>query len=264
MDKIDLAVVFWFYKEPEICINRLELIKKYNPDIKIFGVFGGKQSEENLYKEKLGEYLDDFYTHPSTDSEWKWIHGDLMLLDWYKDRGINLPWNSVVIVQWDMLVFDSFEKQFPDIKKDEMFMSGLQPLDKYTEENWEWTSPKHEFRNDFDNFLLYIKEKYGYVKSNLPCCLFILEIMPRIFFEKYLTVENKEIGMLEYKIPIYAEIFSIPIYKKDVGAQWWEDVNTKPINAEPTEIKTEYIEQELQKKNGWRIFHPYFKIWEKN
>ena len=105
MEKPNIAVVFWFYKEPEICINRLKLIKKYNPKIKIFGLFGGNQNEESLYNEKLGGYLDDFYTHPSADSDWKWIHGDLMLLDWYKDRGQKLKWDSVVIVQWDMLVF---------------------------------------------------------------------------------------------------------------------------------------------------------------
>ena len=105
MEKPNIAVVFWFYKEPEICINRLKLIKKYNPKIKIFGLFGGNQNEESLYNEKLGGYLDDFYTHPSANSDWKWIHGDLMLLDWYKDRGQKLKWDSVVIVQWDMLVF---------------------------------------------------------------------------------------------------------------------------------------------------------------
>ncbi|PJA51351.1 hypothetical protein CO168_00240 [Candidatus Shapirobacteria bacterium CG_4_9_14_3_um_filter_36_12] len=264
MEKPNIAVVFWFYKEPEICINRLKLIKKYNPKIKIFGLFGGNQNEESLYNEKLGGYLDDFYTHPSANSDWKWIHGDLMLLDWYKDRGQKLKWDSVVIVQWDMLVFDSFDHQFPNIKRGEMFMSGLQTLDKYTEENWEWTSPNGEFRADFENFLNYVDKKYNYHNKLLPCCLFVLEIIPRMFFEKYLTVENKGIGMLEYKIPIYAEIFNIKKYLKDMGAHWWGNVEEYPLNAEPTEIKTEYIEKELIKKNGWRIFHPYFKIWEEN
>lgn len=239
------------------------LIKKHNPDLKIFGVFGGKREEEYLYKEKLGKYLDDFYCHTSTDNDWKWIHGDLMLLDWYRERGNKLDWDSVVIVQWDMLVFDSFNNQFPNIKKNEMFLSGLQTLDKYTEVNWEWTSPLREYRKDFDNFLKFAKEKYGYKKDELPCCLFIIEIIPRIFFEKYLTVENKDVGMLEYKIPIYREIFDIPIYKKNVGAHWWGNVEQFPLNAEPTEIKTRYIEAELEKEYGWRIFHPYFKIWDK-
>ena len=257
-----MAIIFWFYKEPEICINRLELIKKHNPDMKIFGVFGGNQEDEEIYMDKLGKYLDDFYTHTSMNSEWKWIHGDLMLLDWYRERGNKLDWDSVVIVQWDMLVFDSINNQFPNMKKGEMFLSGLQILDKHTEDNWEWTSPHREYRKDFEYFLKYIKERYKYNNKIIPCCLFILEIIPRIFFEKYLTVENKEVGMLEYKIPIYAEIFDVPIYKKNLGAHWWGDVKEFPLNAEPTEISTEYISNELTKKYGWRIFHPYFKIWE--
>jgi len=28
-----LAILFWFYKEQEICENRLKLLRKYNPEI---------------------------------------------------------------------------------------------------------------------------------------------------------------------------------------------------------------------------------------
>ena len=35
---MNLAILFWFYKEPEVCENRLQLLKKYNPDLKILGL----------------------------------------------------------------------------------------------------------------------------------------------------------------------------------------------------------------------------------
>ena len=116
-------------------------------------------------------------------------------------------------------------------------------------------------KNDYDRFINYVKEKYSYNNENIPCCLFVLEVIPKKFFDKYLSVEDKELGMLEYKIPIYAEIFGIKAISRANEAHWWDDVDKYPINAEPTEIKTEYIQNELKKKNGWRIFHPYFKIW---
>jgi hypothetical protein len=257
---MSLAILFWFYKEPEICENRLQLLKKHNPDLKIFGFFGGEESEAPLFKEKLNKYLDDFYVCPEKDSDIKWIHGDLMILDWYDQRGRNLEWDSIVVAQWDMLVFDSFKNQLPGIQKDQIFFSGLRKLDPELENRWHWTKPDGEERQDFLNFREYVKNKYGYT-AVLPCCLFILEIIPRLFFDKYLSVENKKVGMLEYKTPTYAKIFGVPFYERDLGVQWAVGEET-PMNAEPEEIKTEYIERELSKPNGWRIFHPYFKIWK--
>lgn len=255
------SIVFWFYKELDICENRLLLIKKHNPDALIYGLFGGKVSEASLYQERLGKYLDDFYTFKEDkDADWKWIHGDLVLLDWFDKRGRNLPWQTVAVVQWDMLVFDSIESQLDGMKQGETFFSGLRDLSKDIESVWHWTGGAK--RNNYLNFLEYVKDRYGYTDNPALCCLYIFVVLPRIFFEKYLEVENKEIGMLEYKDPIYAKIFDIPFFTKDLGVLWHDNEGQKPLNAIPEEIPVDYIQDELQKENGYRLFHPYFKTWE--
>jgi hypothetical protein len=70
--------------------------------------------------------------------------------------------------------------------------------------------------------------------------------------------------MLEYKIPTYAKIFGIPIYKHDLGV-WWFNEKVKrgeaPLNAREVEISQKLIKSELKKEDGFRIFHPYFKEW---
>ncbi len=256
---MELAILFWFYKEPEICKNRLELLKKHNPDLKIFGLFGGLQEEAEEYQRTLGSFLDDFYVSPFEDPNYKWIHGDLGILDWYDKRGRYLSWDSIVVIQWDMLVFDSLKKQFARMKKGEIFLSGLKRMDKETENRWSWTKLDSQHRDDYEGFMEYVRINYSYEKP-LPICLFILEIFPRLFFDKYLTVKKKELGMLEYKVPTYAEIFKIPFFEKDVGIWWFQDV-PKPLNARGQEISITYINSELRKKGGWRIFHPYFKTW---
>jgi len=257
----NLAILFWFYKKPAICKNRLEILRKHNPDMKIYGLFGGQQSEAKKFKQYLGEYLDDFYVSPSKDSRWKWINGDLMILDWYKKRGKKMDWDSIAVVQWDALVFVSLRKYFGNIKKGQILLSGLKVLDKATEMRWHWTRPDKKERKNYLNFLEYIRKKYGYAGKPLSC-LFIFQIFPRIFFEKYLMVKNRAVGMLEYKVPIYANIFKIKFFKKDIGVWWFQKKSKKPLNAETLEISKNYIESELKKKNGWRIFHPYFKKWE--
>lgn len=262
-----LAILFWFYKEPEICLNRLELIKKHNPKLKIFGLFGGKRNEAKLYKNKLGKYLDNLYVSPycSLKPKWKWLNGDLMILDWYQRRGQSLKdWDSVVITQWDALVLGNINKQFPGIKRDEVFISGSRVLDKNIEKRWHWTKPGGKERKNYLDFSRYILEKYNY-KKKLLCSLFILQVFPRRFFDKWLSIENKEIGMLEYKLPTYTKIFGFPLYKKNLGVWWFNNKayeGRTPLNAREIEIKKDFIEAELNRKNGYRIFHPYFKVWK--
>ncbi len=262
-----LAILFWFYKEPEICLNHLKLLKKHNPNSKIFGLYGGAKEDAGKYKKKLNDYLDDFHVSKLCDKprDYKWIHGDLMLLDWYQDRGISLTdWDSVAVVQWDALILGDIKKQLPGIKKGEIFISGTRILNNYIEEKWNWTKKGSKERINYLNFQKHIKNEYNY-KNKLLCSLFIFQVFSKNFFDKWLTVEDKELGMLEYKIPTYAKIFNIPMYKKDLGV-WWFNKKTRrgetPLNAAEKEIPENFIQTELDKKDGFRIFHPYFKEWD--
>ncbi|HWQ59647.1 MAG TPA: hypothetical protein VN420_00675 [Candidatus Fimivivens sp.] len=258
-----LAILFWFYKEPDICENRLRLLKQYNPDLKIYGLFGGEQSEADSYRERLGGYLDDLFVSPSTDPDWKWIHGDLMILEWFALRGGGLEWDSIAVVQWDMLVLDSLSALFSGLKEGEMVLSGYRELDQEIERKWSWTKEGGDDRHEYLSFREHVKREYGYERT-LPCCLFIFEIFPRIFFEKYLTVSDRTVGMLEYKVPTYARIFGIPVCERDLGVWWFEpeEIGERmPMNAVPSAIPEETIRHESRKPDGFRIFHPYFKEW---
>lgn len=165
-----LAILLWFYKEPDICENRLRLLKRYDPDLKIFGLFGGEQGEADSYRERLGGYLDDFFVSPSTDPDWKWIHGDLMILEWFELRGNRLEWDSIAVVQWDMLVLDSLKVLFSGMKEGEMVLSGYRELDEEIERKWSWTKEGAEGRSNFIAFKEHVRRDYGYA-GTLPCCL---------------------------------------------------------------------------------------------
>ena len=124
-----LSILFWFYKDSAVCINRLRLLRKYNPQIPIYGLYGGNSEEAPRFKTALGPYLDDFfhYTTPASE-QWKWENGDLMIAAWYRNRGQFLPWRTLVVVQWDMLIFDYIEKVFEELKEGEILLSSVRPL----------------------------------------------------------------------------------------------------------------------------------------
>lgn len=273
-----IAVLFWFYKELEVCQNRLEILRQYNPTISIYGLYGGDLTSVDQYKSALSPYLDDFYAFSETqDSYWKWIQGDLMITQWYRDRGKDLEWDTIAIVQWDMLVFGAVEQIFSMLKPGQMLLSGLRPIAE-VETDWQWTSPKIPDRRDqYLKFCKYIRETYGY-KQNPLGCLFIVVAFPRTFLEQYSNVSEPELGFLEYRIPMYAQIFGTPFCENHPFQAWWVDIdpvlrvknplkqainslslrlNPNPLNPAKREISLIPIYRHLSTQTGARIFHPY-------
>lgn len=276
-----LAILFWFYKEPEVCRNRLEILRQSNPSTLIYGLYGGDLIFADQYKSILEQYLDDFYTFSENkDSYWKWIQGDLMITHWYRERGKNLLWDTIIIVQWDMLVFGAVEQLFSMLKKDQILLSGLRPIAE-VEDDWQWVSPKApDLRQRYLKFLDYVHKKYDYNQKPLGC-LFIVIGLPRTFLEQYSKVEEAELGFLEYRIPIYAQIFGISFCKNHSFNAWWVDIdpafraknlvarawnslnlrlNPNPLNPAKREISLIPIFFKLNTREGARIFHPYGDI----
>lgn len=268
-----LDILFWFYKEVDVCENRLQLLKKYNPNSKIYWLYWWPIKDRDLFEKKLKTYLDDFYMTPEEDSFQKWIHWDFFLIDWYKNRWQDLSWDSLVMNQWDLLTFESFDFLFQGIKKNQIYLPHYDIIDRERENRWFWTSASRSKNTEDDNpqkihmranylsFKKHIKKVFWY-NENLPFCIFTVAVLPRIFFEKYKNISKPKLWFLEYKIPTYAKLFGIELFQKDFGerAQTEEEALSMPINAFPLEIPKEYILSQLKKSDWWRLFHPYYKI----
>jgi hypothetical protein len=275
---VKLAVLFWFYKEPDICQNRLEILRQYNPDVPIYGLYGGDLATVDIYKSQLDRYLDDFYAFPEAkDSQWKWLQGDLMITHWYRERGQCLDWDTVTIVQWDMLVFAPIDRLFSMLAPDTILLSGLRPIAE-VENDWLWVTPKiPAHRHQYLNFLEYIDKTFDYQQEPMGC-IFIIACLPRIFLEPYSQIDRPELGFIEYRIPIYAQILGIPVCENHPFSAWWVDndptfynknpwqrtldlldrrFNPHPLNPTRNDISLIAIHRQLNIPTGARMFHPY-------
>ena len=264
---MNLAILFWFYKDINLCKNRLELLRKYNPNIPIFGLYGGNPDESNKFKQELIQYLDDFYCFTDiVESDWKWNHGDLLINEWYKVKGVNLKWDTIVVVQWDMLLLASVKKLFKSLKKDEILLSGLRPVSE-VKDWWSYLVSGNSIGPpgalEFKKFLKHICLEYKY-KDTPQCCQFVVACLPRVFFEKYIHIKKPKLGFIEYKIPIYAQIFDIKFCTDHRYDPWWP-TEPKTINVNRNLITltadTKKIPFKTVLKNhvnpfGARVFHP--------
>lgn len=256
-----LAVLFWFYKDVEVCKNRLQILRKYNPDIQIFGLYGGDVAKADFFEKNLSPYLTDFFCftgnqHPG----WKWVNGDLMINHWFLERGNELEWDTITIIQADMVAIGSMPKLFEGLKKDEILLSSVR-LVKEVEAWWYWVKGRREL---YDNFYKYMVKEMGY-DAEPVCCQYVIVCLPKSFLSKYSKIENPELGFIEYRVPMYAQLFKTPFKIMDKFNCWWGDDPAmaqvpqykKVLIADKVQIPLWVILWNLVRKKGSRIFHPY-------
>lgn len=263
-----IAILFWFYKDIPLCENRLRLLRRHNPHISIFGLYGGDVNEAPRFNAALAPYLDDFYTFAETDDpQWKWQHGDLMINHWYRQRGNALEWDTIFIAQWDMVVTKPVGELFKGLQRDELLLSGLRPVTE-VEDWWWWIKAGTERREEYQRFLEYMRTSRGYDADPL-CCQFIVACLPRSFLERYSHVENAELGFLEYKIPMYAQLFGHRFFTDHPFNPWWADDPTtrsaparhKVLNADVEEVGKGAMLWDRYIGNNVGIYHPVTRIY---
>jgi len=261
-----MAILFWFYRDVTVCENRLRQLRRLNPGVPVFGLFGGPPDQIPIVEARLGRLVDDLWSYPEDrTAEWKWRNGDLMILSWFSDRGRTLPWDSVLLAQWDLLMLKGFGAFVPDLEKGEMLLSGLRPV-REVEPWWQWLRGEAR-RAEYEEFISHVSARYGHVAEPM-CCQFITGVIPRGFLERYGAIAEPELGFLEYKVPVYAQVFGTPLvgdtcfrplWPEEPGAATTRSARTL-LHAWPSALPSRVVLAEAVRPGGRRVFHPYHGV----
>jgi hypothetical protein len=269
-----LAALFWCYKHADLCADRLRLLRRHDPDVPVYVLFGGEPEDAPSFERALAPWVDDFYVYtdgPPGGVEnpraalregvaWKYVFGDLMFSAWHRDRGKSLEWDTVVVVQWDMLVYGRLDDLFRCLKKDEILFSGLRPVSEL-EQRWVWTSPLAAERAAYTEFLDHVRERYGF-DGEPECFVAIVLCLPRPFLDRFCEIERPDLGFLEYRLPVYARVFGTPVCAEHPYDPWLAALERyslgSTLRAVPQEIFTPTIIANLLRADGARVFHPYY------
>jgi hypothetical protein len=263
---VQLGIVFWFYRDVVVCQNRLRLLRKRNPGLPVYGLYGGPVADAAHFATALAPLLDDFWAFPvDVDRDWKWRHGDIMLSRWFTARGVHLEWDSVVLAQWDMVAVRSMRALLPPMERGDMLISGVRPV-REVESWWQWT--QGAARGEYDAFMAHVARRYGPIDDPL-CCQFVGIVAPKSFLAHYAEIDEPELGFLEYKIPVYAQVFGTPLVPDTCFRPWWpEEPSTSSasraemlVHAWRTPVRLPVMLAESVRPHGRRIFHPYHGIY---
>ena len=134
-------ILFRFHTDVSVCENRLRLLKKHNPEVEIFGLFGGQEKDLEKFQKTLNPYLESIYCIRGKSSSWKRTHGDLAMKLWYENIGKTLSFDTLYYIEWDLLLFESLEKIYGHIPENGIGLTSLTLL-KNIEKEWFWLSNK--------------------------------------------------------------------------------------------------------------------------
>jgi hypothetical protein len=241
------------------------MLRKLNPTISIFGLYGGSIEESFIAERELGVLLDDFFCYPhSKDRNWKWRNGDLLINEWFQARGQFLTWDTIIVVQWDMLLLGNVAELFSELRKDEILLSSLRPVEDVMS-HWFWVSREQPVAYSmFESFHHHIENQYGLGQSILACH-FIVACLPRRFLEQYSSINVPETGFVEYRVPTFAKLFNTPFSKSKRFDSWWADapeaecvrIRERVLIPTGRSIPIARILFHLLHRNGARVFHPF-------
>jgi hypothetical protein len=261
---LQLANLLWVYKEPELCVERARRLRRLNPTLKLYVLYGGDLAEADRFRQALDPYYDDFYAFSEDwPSERKWLHGDQMIAAWHRDRGMVLPWDTIFVAQWDILMLEPLDTLCAGLQPDELILPGLRSI-RDVESWWWWTRSDSVEAREYRAFA----EALGAAFPEDPlCCNFLAAALPRAFLDRYAALENPDLGFLEYKIPVYAQAWGLGFCRDHpFNPVWRHEMRRDPVSryfdtlhAEKAPIPTPVVQLNALLPRGRRVFHPYVK-----
>lgn len=250
-------ILFRFHRDPGICRNRLRLLKKLNPDIQIFGLYGGPEKDYRKIQNRLKHYLEDIYYIQGKPDFWKWAHSDLAVRLWYKEIGKTLSFDMLHVIEWDLLLFDPLDKIYKDIPRDSVGLTSLILL-KDVDKNWPWLS-KESQKSEWNTLLNFAKDKFNYSHKPYVCqcpgaCL------PKKFLERYSSIEIPELCHDELRLPLFSQSFGFELRDTRFCKRWHDKREERYFNCLGIGINLSSITEELARPSGRRAFHPFQKV----
>jgi hypothetical protein len=254
-------ILFRFYKDLECCRERIKILRHYNPDVPIAGLFGGPKDDWLCAVKRVAPLLDALDLIENPDAWWKWRHADLAIRDWYSRTGHRIAFEFLVDHEWDLLLLQSVLEAYPNAGPNVAVFTALQRLDAVRD--WWWWTGENPRRAEAGRFHRFLGDSFG-LSSQTWVCLGAGPALPRRFLDRLaaeeLPAEIFDPLISELVLPGLAEAFRFtlldsgfhPPWPRREGLSAWEDT----FNCIEKPIAARRIRQEFARADGRRVFHP--------
>jgi hypothetical protein len=245
------AILLRFHKAPLVCRSRVELLRKLNPGVPVYGVYGGDRRLLRILGRQLLR-LDGMYASHA-DTRWNWQNGDFVLADWYRETGAKLSFDVLHFVEWDLILAAPLSGLYASVPEESLGLTALTPISDL-EQEWTWLR-REENRREWEALLAHTRERWGY--DGVPYgCVAGAAVFPRAFLEAYAAVEPPPLCNDELRLPLFAQVLGFSIADTRLRGPWRGEREHPFFHFRAPEIELETIRAELAKPDGARAFHP--------
>jgi hypothetical protein len=251
-------ILFRFHERAEVCRNRLDLLKRHNPDTAIYGLYGGGECSYPKVEHSLGPEFAHLCRLRGRSGKWHWLNGDLAVREWHQIVGREVEFDVLHVVQWDLLLLDALEKIYSGIPTSGIGLTGLVPI-RSIDGVWFWTRESW-WVSHWKRLLVHSRQQYGYsaepyASMGPGLCL------PKAFLDAYASCEVPELCHDEVRLPLFAQNLGFNLYDANFCRAWFDARENIFFNCSDQEIDPEVIRNELQDPQGRRAFHPYRRLY---
>jgi len=240
-------------------MNRIRNLRAFNPEVEIYGLFGGESRQWAEARHLLAGQLVDLYNLRDRESLWKWQNTDLAVREWYCDVGHRVDFDVVHVLQWDLLIFDSLENAYRDVPFRAVALSGITTVDAIAS-RWHWTS-NEPHKTQLTQLKEFAREHFA-DQQPLQACLGPGYCLPREFLSRYAAANVPTLGHDELRLPLFARLLGFQTVDTGFYRRWFDEAEEMVFNANGDEIQDSVIERELGRVDGRRVFHPYRRVFE--
>ena len=147
------AILFRYHKRTDVCLNRIQLLRRFNPGMAIYGIYGGPYSSPPSLP------LNHNYALPFTSARYKWQNGDLCTAQWFRDVGHRFSFDMLHIIEWDLILLKPVSELLRHVT-DGIGVTDVRTIEQMRCRNWYWI--KTPTRNaDLEDLRSFVSKKYG-------------------------------------------------------------------------------------------------------
>ena len=236
-------ILFRYHAHLDVCRERIALLRRYNPDTPLYGLYGGPREDEAVARTLD---LDEVFTLPIDDPYWKWKNGDLCVRWWYREVGRYLVWDMVHVIDWDILLFEPVETWYRHVT-DGVALANAASINIYESTGWWWITGDHG-ASDYRHLRDLARERLGY--TGTPTVgVFPGASFSREFLRRYGEIEVPSLCNDEVRVGLFAGAFGMTVHRIEGGTYF---------NCEKEYFSRERIREGYAA--GVRFFHPVREV----
>jgi hypothetical protein len=241
-------ILFRFHDRFGACRERLRLLRHFNPDVPIYGLYGGPHEYWDDARRSVGDAVVHLHMWSAVDTSWKWMHAELAVKEWFRAYGDDVPFDVLYEYEYDMLMCAPLRELYPPLPADGLAFSAVRATEAMAGK-WIWITDQR-YRPGYLAFCDYMAERYG-VDSIERVVLGPGPLLTRRFLTAFCQLEDCDLVHNEIAYPAFAQALGFTL----VDNQFYRKESERWFHCWGGSLDWKDIEAELRHGRR-RAFHP--------